>query len=118
VPRSAPSKDLAIVLLKCSRSCGVSGERRLLSSALTFGLERGHCGGGVGRRHAQRTPVIWHRRSLDKAAALRPVYRACERGSFYTNATCQLGHSPGRSARMHRSLAWTGVRLWRSETRA
>jgi hypothetical protein len=58
-------------------------------------VESGRCPAAVfGRRHAQCAPVIWHRRSFDKAAALGPIYQACERGLLHVKTAGQFGHSP------------------------
>jgi hypothetical protein len=48
---------------------------------------------GIRRRHPQCAPVAWHRRPLNKAAALGPIDQACERGFLHGKTACQFGHS-------------------------
>ena len=59
-----------------------------------LGMESGgRPAAGVGRRHMQCAPVPWHRRSLDKAAALGPIDQTGERGFLHVKTACQFCHS-------------------------
>ena len=109
----------AIVLQECLRSRGANGARRRLSSVFTSAWNaaaaRRPVSVGV-TRSARRSPGTGDRFTRPRRSALstRPVSAAFSTPKQRASSAIPFGPS----ARVHRSLAWTGVKSWCSETRA